>query len=100
MTGTGIDITLSGIVGVALMGDGGEDGKGRLVFENTFACDEDGTASAGFAACAELNAGLEILTDAIDFLIASMAAVLAAEAFTLTLLAVLLSKTFCVAGLG
>jgi hypothetical protein len=28
MTGTGIDITLSGIVGVALMGDGGEDGKG------------------------------------------------------------------------
>jgi hypothetical protein len=117
MTGIGIDTTLSGIVGAALIGDGGEDGKGlvlhecllrknereetyRLVFENTFACDEAGTASAGFAVCARLDAGLDMLTEAIDFLIAPIAAVPAAEAFTLTLLAVILGKTFCTAGLG
>lgn len=99
MTGIGIDTTLSGIIGAALIGDGGEDGKGRLVFENTFACDEAGTASAGFA-CAGLIAGLDMLTEAIDFLITSIAAVPAAEAFTLTFLAVILGKAFCAAGLG
>jgi len=118
MIGIGIDTILAGAVlggvewsllvasmvslRIVCRGDACEDEKRRLAFENMFVCDEEagiGFGAAGVPACDELEADLGMLAEAIVFLIALIAAVLAAEALAFTFFAATVGKSFGATGL-